>query len=232
MNRSGSEFPKLGVAVTVFRERNPDLNTCPTENKKHSVNVTPGMASLQRVTDHEVLLVQRGQEPMKGLWSLPGGKVEFGEEIETAAKREIKEECSVDIALGRPFYATNAIIKDKDDAVTYHYGLVHVLASVPYHQTDDLCACDDVAQVRWVPVSQMALPEHHDISSASSGVKQGSVSGSAPKFEPLECVPGVSEVVSAALKIVNGADCEYWLPSYAEDMMRNVASTKYEGYTS
>ncbi|MEJ1157844.1 NUDIX hydrolase [Prosthecomicrobium sp. N25] len=44
----------------------------------------------------EVLLVRRGREPSKGLWSPVGGKVEFGESLEAAARREVAEETGVD----------------------------------------------------------------------------------------------------------------------------------------
>ena len=44
----------------------------------------------------EVLLIRRGKPPMQGQWSLPGGKVEFGERIEAAALRELMEETGVE----------------------------------------------------------------------------------------------------------------------------------------
>src|ERR1700683_1491781 len=39
-----------------------------------------------------VLLIRRGQEPLKGEWSLPGGVVELGETLEEAIRREVLEE--------------------------------------------------------------------------------------------------------------------------------------------
>jgi ADP-ribose pyrophosphatase YjhB (NUDIX family) len=45
----------------------------------------------------EVLLVKRGNTLGRGLWSLPGGKVEFGETAEAAARREVLEETGVTV---------------------------------------------------------------------------------------------------------------------------------------
>ena len=44
-----------------------------------------------------MLLQQRNKEPEKGYWSIPGGKLEWMETFEDAVKREVKEECGVDI---------------------------------------------------------------------------------------------------------------------------------------
>jgi len=43
----------------------------------------------------QVLLIQRGRAPLKGHWSIPGGKVERGERLEDALTREIEEETGI-----------------------------------------------------------------------------------------------------------------------------------------
>jgi ADP-ribose pyrophosphatase YjhB (NUDIX family) len=47
--------------------------------------------------DGKVLLVRRARSPAKGFYSLPGGRVEFGESLHQALKREVDEETALDI---------------------------------------------------------------------------------------------------------------------------------------
>ena len=52
------------------------------------------------VHDGQLLLVRRGQEPGKGLWSVPGGRVEAGESLAEACVREVREETGLDVVAG------------------------------------------------------------------------------------------------------------------------------------
>ena len=47
--------------------------------------------------DGRLLMIQRGTEPDRGRWSLPGGRVELGETDEEAAVREVREETGLDV---------------------------------------------------------------------------------------------------------------------------------------
>lgn len=47
----------------------------------------------------KILLVKRKFDPYKGYWDLPGGFVEYGENLEKALKREFKEELDIDISI-------------------------------------------------------------------------------------------------------------------------------------
>jgi 8-oxo-dGTP diphosphatase len=49
--------------------------------------------------DFNFILIKRRNEPFKDYWALPGGFVEYGESVETAAVREAKEETSIDVEL-------------------------------------------------------------------------------------------------------------------------------------
>jgi ADP-ribose pyrophosphatase YjhB (NUDIX family) len=49
-----------------------------------------------------LLLIQRGHDPHRGLWSLPGGRIEAGESPEQAVVREVREETGLDVVPGEP----------------------------------------------------------------------------------------------------------------------------------
>jgi ADP-ribose pyrophosphatase YjhB (NUDIX family) len=49
-----------------------------------------------------LLLIQRGHDPHRGLWSLPGGRIEAGESPERAVVREVREETGLEVLPGGP----------------------------------------------------------------------------------------------------------------------------------
>ena len=49
--------------------------------------------------NNNFILIKRRNDPYKDCWALPGGFVEYGESVETAAIREAKEETSIDVEL-------------------------------------------------------------------------------------------------------------------------------------
>jgi len=78
--------------------------------------------------ENKVLLVKRGNEPSKGLWSLPGGMVELGERVRDAAIREVNEECNIEIEPEDVISVVDLILKDRAGEVKYHYILIDYLA--------------------------------------------------------------------------------------------------------
>ncbi|MCQ0988388.1 NUDIX hydrolase [Jiella marina] len=63
-----------------------------------------------------ILLVQRGKPPFAGLWSLPGGGVRFGERLEEAGRREVREETGL-VADSLTFITFHEVIDTRSHAV-------------------------------------------------------------------------------------------------------------------
>ena len=101
----------------------------------------------------KVLLIQRGREPGRGYWAVPGGMVDLGEESRAAAAREAKEETGLDVEVGEVFWVADAIRRDAGGRVVYHNVIVDYLAYAPVG--DPVCA-DDAMDVRWCGPEELA----------------------------------------------------------------------------
>jgi ADP-ribose pyrophosphatase YjhB (NUDIX family) len=99
-----------------------------------------------------VLLVQRGQPPLEGTWTLPGGVVELGETCEDATLREIREETGLDIAVGQVVDVVDHVERDADGRVTYHFVVVDFLGTV---RGGTLEATSDAAAVMMVSLDAL-----------------------------------------------------------------------------
>jgi ADP-ribose pyrophosphatase YjhB (NUDIX family) len=77
--------------------------------------------------EQEVLLVQRGQEPARGAWSLPGGLVELGETLTGAIHREIAEETGLRVRILGIAAVLERLFPDAAGKIAYHYVLIDYL---------------------------------------------------------------------------------------------------------
>jgi ADP-ribose pyrophosphatase YjhB (NUDIX family) len=64
--------------------------------------VVPCVGAVVHDAAGRLLLIQRGHDPHRGLWSLPGGRIEPGEGPEEALVREVREETGLDVVPRRP----------------------------------------------------------------------------------------------------------------------------------
>ncbi len=95
-----------------------------------------------------VLLVKRGHEPAKGLWSLPGGSVEEGETLTQAAVREVLEETGLHVATGDEVWRVRVELSEG------HYYDVRALSATVTGGV--LAAGDDAADASWWDKSELA----------------------------------------------------------------------------
>ncbi len=100
----------------------------------------------------DVLLVERGKAPRRGIWSLPGGHIEPGETAKAAALRELDEETGVAADLAGLLDVHDVIMRGTDGALTAHYVLTVYWGR---WSGGEPRAGGDSAQARFVPVAEI-----------------------------------------------------------------------------
>ena len=95
----------------------------------------------------DVLLIRRARGTAVGQWSIPGGRVEFGEGLKAAVAREVQEETSLEVKVGRFLGWAERM---GDDPGPYHYVILD-FAAEPLDLAAVPRAGDDADDVAWVP---------------------------------------------------------------------------------
>jgi len=99
-----------------------------------------------------ILLARRLNDPGKGLWSIPGGIIEIGENSRDAAVREVKEETGLTVEIDSVLEVVDNIVQDDFGRIRFHYVIVEYLAR---SESGEPQAASDVSEARWVPITEL-----------------------------------------------------------------------------
>jgi 8-oxo-dGTP diphosphatase len=105
------------------------------------------------VKDGRAVIVKRANEPYRGQWSIPGGRVEFGESLHDAVRREMREETGLEVAVGPLIEVFERMHP------THHFVIIDYLCTCT---GGTLCAGDDAEDVRWVTSEELDQFEIRD----------------------------------------------------------------------
>lgn len=112
-----------------------------------------GVGALIFDGENRIMLVQRGGEPLKGWWSLPGGVLETGETLAEGVKREVLEETGLVVEPVHMLTIFERIMPDEAGRPEYHYVLVDYVCRIV---SGEECAADDCAAIRWAARDEVA----------------------------------------------------------------------------
>lgn len=97
-----------------------------------------------------VLLIERGIAPFEGQWALPGGFVGIGEELEAAARRELREETGVENVFLEQCHTYGGLARDpRERIVTVAY---YALVKLSDHRVQ---AATDARDAAWFGVGEL-----------------------------------------------------------------------------
>jgi 8-oxo-dGTP diphosphatase len=119
------------------------------------------------VKDGKAIIIKRAHEPYKGQWSIPGGRVELGERLADAVRREMREETGLEVDVGPMIEVFERIQRD-EAGVRYHFVIIDYLCACV---GGTLCAGDDAADAVWVTSDEL---DQYDIrESAVAVIRKG-----------------------------------------------------------
>jgi 8-oxo-dGTP diphosphatase len=108
------------------------------------------------IHEGKVLLVKRGIEPSRGLWAIPGGKLNIGETLQECAAREIMEETGIAIKVGACIYVFDFFERDDQGKIKFHYVIIDFAAN---YICGEPKGADDADDARWLaPEELSSLP--------------------------------------------------------------------------
>jgi ADP-ribose pyrophosphatase YjhB (NUDIX family) len=105
--------------------------------------------------EDRILLVRRGDEPNKGLWSLPGGSIELGETARGALIREIAEETGLTVEPTGVAGVRDVIARENGN-ILFHYVIISFYAKVI---SGTPVPASDAAELRWIPICELQFYE-------------------------------------------------------------------------
>src|SRR6185503_8655147 len=126
------------------------------------------------VDGDRVLLVKRGQEPLKGEWSLPGGVVETGETLDAALRREVREETALDIVVGPVVEVLESIRHDAGGRAEYHYIIIDYVCHVRAGDPAAAACGSDADGACWVGAADL---DRYHVTAAATAVIRKALSG-------------------------------------------------------
>ena len=114
-------------------------------------NIVVLVSGILKNDQGQILLLLRGEnnKTNKGLWQLPEGKIEFGEQPEAALRREIKEETGIEITSSKILFPISSVMEVNGGK----YHILRLIYEVSFE--GNICLDDDHESYKWLDVAEI-----------------------------------------------------------------------------
>lgn len=125
------------------------------DTRKYPVRPHVGVGILL-IRNQHLLLVKRKYDPDAGYWSIPGGHLELGERVQTAAEREGFEETGFKVKVTKLAGIIDKIMYDDLGEIEYHYVLINYFVDQIEGKSDQPPkAASDALEAKYVPFEEL-----------------------------------------------------------------------------
>ena len=148
MTRVANYCPICGASLEQQQRAGALRPVCPACD--HTVFFDPKVAvAVCILQDDSILLVRRARDPMRGLWAMPAGFMDYDEDPQAAARREVLEETGLEVRIERLL----DVFHTPNDGGLANIVIVYAARVIG----GDMQAADDADDVAWF--SRQAVPE-------------------------------------------------------------------------
>jgi len=125
------------------------------DTRKYPVRPHVGVGILL-VRDKNLLLVKRKFDPDARYWSIPGGHLDLGEKVRSAAEREGFEETGFNVKVTKLAGIIDKIMYDEREEIKYHYVLInYFVEQIEGDPNQPPKAADDALEAKFVPFEEL-----------------------------------------------------------------------------
>jgi len=104
------------------------------------------------IADGRTLLIRRGNAPLEGEWSIPGGTLEVGETLVEGVRRELAEETGIEVCVIDLIEVFERIFPDAEGRTQYHFVILDYLCEAAGGSAR---AGSDVTDVAWAGEAEL-----------------------------------------------------------------------------
>lgn len=104
------------------------------------------------ICNSQILLEKRKNEPGRGKWSIPGGLVDLGENMEQTVMREVKEETRLEVEKPQLIDVVDNVLKDENGKIKYHFVIVDYFVKLIGGAAK---ASSDAQELKWVQLDEV-----------------------------------------------------------------------------